>query len=122
MFHLNESDAAATATAAPFDRDFFQFFLPERVRALAASAPHKVVVVLLHLVDDTVLDLCHLGHLGPRWMEVAAYRDARTCAEMDTLFVPYETVARVTLSPQDPGAQPVGFQTAATADGAPCEH
>ncbi|MBI2931963.1 MAG: hypothetical protein HYY16_09950 [Planctomycetes bacterium] len=110
MAHTNRSRPSRDANSAPFDAPFFRSLLPEHVRVLHATYPGKVPVVLLQLADDTCLDLCHIETLDPRWMAVSVYRDRRTCAEMDTIFVPYPAITRVILTPEDPGAQPQGFQ------------
>ncbi len=96
---------------ACFDALFFSQFLGGRARALCAKQPDKTPVVLLHLADGAVLDLCHIDQLFADWMAVNVYRDPKTCDQMDLAFVPYAWVTRVTLSLPSVHERRIGFQS-----------
>jgi hypothetical protein len=94
----------------PFDPNFFCTILPGRVGALCPGVSKHVPVVLVHLVDGSVLDVCHIAQLSPRWVAMAAFRNAPSCEEMDLHFVPYSTILRVTLSARSVSERQIGFQ------------
>lgn len=96
---------------APFNHQFFQTIFAERLRAVCQGHSEEVPVVLLQLADDRELDLCHIELLSPQWMAVAVFRGGPSCEKMDTVFVPYEMISRVTLSRRDAKDRHVGFQT-----------
>lgn len=114
-----ESDSKASEEApvsvprrrACFDATFFSQFLGERARAFCAKQPDSTPVVLLHLADGAVLDLCHIDQLFADWMAVSVYRDPKTCDRMDLAFVPYAWVTRVTLSLPSVHERRIGFQS-----------
>jgi hypothetical protein len=93
-----------------FDAAFFSGFLGERARALCAGQPNRIPVVLLHLADGTILDLCHIEQLFPDWMGGTVYHDAKTCDRMDLVFVPYALIMRVTISLPSIHERRIGFQ------------
>lgn len=94
----------------PFDARFFQTVFPERIRAACLGTTDAVPVVLLQLADGRTLDLCHIETLTPAWMAVQAFRDKGSCEEMDVVFVPYQLITLVTLSPRTPTQRRVGFR------------
>jgi hypothetical protein len=81
-----------------FDRQFFSSILPEHVRTTAAAHPGRVPVLEIHLVDRTILDLCHVVRLADGWVAVAYFCRAD---------------ARVTLTMRDAGERRIGFDTTA---------
>ncbi len=95
---------------APFNPLFFQTIFPERLQIVCQGHSEEVPVVLLQLADDRELDLCHIELLAPQWMAVAAFRNEPSCETMDTIFVPYEMITRVTLSRRDAKERHLGFQ------------
>jgi hypothetical protein len=102
---------AVAGSNAPFNHAFFQTVFPGRVRSLCESRSGEVAIVLLQLADDRELDLCHIELLAPRWMAVAVFRNGTSCESMDSVFVPYEMITRVTLSSRNAGERHMGFQT-----------
>lgn len=94
-----------------FDATFFSGFLGERARALCARQPDRVPVVLLHLADGSILDLCHIEELFPDWMGGTIYSDPKSCDRMDLVFVPYALITRVTVSLPSVHERRIGFQT-----------
>lgn len=66
----NERSAAAAIRRSPFDALFFSSLLGERTRGLCAQQPERIPVILLHLADGSVLDLCHIDQLSPDWIGV----------------------------------------------------
>ena len=95
---------------APFNHVFFQTIFAERVRAVCEGHLEDVPVVLLQLADDREFDLCHIELLAPLWMAAAVFRNGTSCENMDTVFIPYDTITRVTLSRRDADERHAGFQ------------
>lgn len=98
------------ASHAPFNHLFFQTIFAERLQSVCKGHSEEVPVVLLHLADDRELDLCHIELLAPQWMAAAVFRNGASCEEMDTVFLPYEMITRVTLSRRNAKDRHVGFQ------------
>lgn len=94
----------------PFDPNFFCSVLPGRVGAMCPGASKDVPVVLVHLVDGTTLDVCHIAQLAPLWVAIAAFRNTPSCEQMDIEFVPYATIHRVTVSARSESERAIGFQ------------
>ncbi len=93
-----------------FDVNFYRTVLPERVKAECHSRPGQVPVVQLYLATGRELDLCHIVHLADTWLAVQYFRDAESCEDMDTAFLPYELVAMVTVSLYHPERRRLGFK------------
>ena len=110
----NERPASMPVRRACFDAAFFSGFLGERARALCARQPDTTAVVLLHLADGAILDLCHIEQLFPDWMGGTVFHDAKTCDRMDLAFVPYAFITRVTISLPSIHERRIGFQTPET--------
>jgi hypothetical protein len=100
----------AMGSHAPFNHLFFQTIFPERLQAVCQGHSEGVPVVLLQLADDRELDLCHIELLAPQWMAAAVFRNSISCEDMDTVFVPYEMITRVTLSRRNAKERHLGFQ------------
>jgi len=92
-----------------FGLPFFGTMLSSRFQSHCSGAGPEVPQVLLHLVGGEVLDVCHVVEFTPRWIAVAAFRDDRTCEQMDLEFVPYELIHRVTLSSRPAEDRRLGF-------------
>lgn len=101
---------ATPASRAPFNHQFFQTIFPERLQSVCQGHTEEVAVVLLQLADDRELDLCHIELLAPQWMAAAVFRNGSSCEDMDTVFVPYEMIIRVTLSRRSAKERHLGFQ------------
>jgi len=111
--NAKETPASIPVRRACFDAVFFSGFLGERARALCAQQPDRTAVVLLHLADGAILDLCHIEQLFPDWMAGRVYWDPKTCDRMDLVFVPYALITRVTVSLPSIHERRIGFQTSA---------
>jgi hypothetical protein len=94
----------------PFGAEFFQTVLRDRVRDSCSDRAEELPVVQLRLADGSTLDLCHIVTVERLWFSVQAFRDPETGDEMDLVFVPYETVTRVTLSMLPQHQRPIGFR------------
>ncbi|MBF8266552.1 MAG: hypothetical protein HW388_60 [Dehalococcoidia bacterium] len=92
-----------------FDASFYREVLPDRVTKECHGQPDAVPVVNLHLATGRTLDLCHAVHLADTWFAVQHFRDAKTCADMDVAFLPYELVSMVTVSLHHPTSRRMGF-------------
>lgn len=95
---------------APFNHVFFQTIFAERVRSVCEGHSEEVPVVLLQLADDREFDLCHIELLAPLWMAAAVFRNGTSCDNMDTVFIPYDMITRVTLSRRGADERHAGFQ------------
>lgn len=99
--HAREGEPEAgleVDSGAPFGQNFFLDVFAPRVRAICGGIRPGVPVVLIHIAgEERPLDVCHIQYLTPRWMQLAVFRDARSCEDMDVVFVPYETIHRVTV-------------------------
>jgi hypothetical protein len=93
-----------------FDAAFFQTVFPERLQVQCQAQPERVPVVELHLADGTKLDVCHFAFLAESWLAVAYYRDGRSDPELDTAFLPYGLIARVTVSLHPIESRKLGFR------------
>ena len=96
-------------TGALFDAPFYRQVLPDRVTQECKRREGHVPAVKLQLMDGRELDLCHVLHLGDRWLAVQHFRDLSTCEDMDLTFLPYEAVITVTISMHAPGERRAGF-------------
>jgi hypothetical protein len=94
-----------------FDRLFFSSILPEHVRSSVAAHSGSVPVLELHLLDRTVLDLCHIVRLADSWIAVAYFCREDAPAERGIAFIPYATIARVELTMHDDAEREIGFET-----------
>lgn len=92
-----------------FDREFFEHLLPIRAATVAAAHPEQVPVVRIHLGDGTVLDTCRVATPSDAWLEVAYFREAPTCDDVDYTFVRYAAIARVTISQPHRRERALGF-------------
>ena len=92
-----------------FDKKFFESILGERIRETCPPDPEHVPVVLLHLKDGAVLDLCHILNAEPAWVAVMHFRDTPTCEDTDCSFVLYGMINRITLSHRPRTEREVGF-------------
>ncbi len=104
-----EAEAAPDSSGPCFDRLFFLTVFSERVKDLCNSTTADVPIVLLDLIDGTTLDLCHVEGLAPRWMAAAVFRSNPSCDDMDLVFVPYESLIRVTVAKRSAESRPLGF-------------
>lgn len=115
----NDSESRSTEQApvamqvphACFDGPFFANFLGNRARSLCEGKPDRTPVVLLHLADGAVLDLCHIEQLFPEWVAASVYFDPRSCERMDVVFVPYSLISRVTIALPPAAERRIGFHT-----------
>jgi hypothetical protein len=94
----------------PFGPSFFLSVLPDRIAIACEAAPRQVPVVWIRLADGTLLDLCHVPALTPRYVVVSAYRDIETCEDMDLVFVPYPFITWVRVALFEPARRRVGFR------------
>lgn len=93
-----------------FDRQFFSVILPQHVRDALATHRGRVPVLELHLIDRTVLDLCHIVRLADGWVAVAYFCREDAWDDYDLAFIPYATIARVTLTLRDTDERAIGFR------------
>ena len=92
-----------------FDRVFFGTILPEHVRAETGANPGKVPIIELYLVSGAVLDLCHVVRLADAWVAVAHFCRDDVDDDVDIAFLPYGTIARVSLTMRDAKEREIGF-------------
>ncbi|MEX1157478.1 MAG: hypothetical protein WEC79_00945 [Thermomicrobiales bacterium] len=92
-----------------FDRVFFGTILSEHVRSESAANPGKVPIIELYLVGGAVLDLCHVVRLADTWVAVAHFCREDVFDDTDIAFLPYGTIARVSLSMREAKEREIGF-------------
>lgn len=92
-----------------FDASFYAETLPDLVQAECRRQPEKTPVVEMRLGDGGALDVCHVAQLAERWLAVTFFRDVEACEDMDVCFLPYELVARVTVSLHPRQTRKLGF-------------
>ncbi len=102
---------ASEITGPVFGLPFFMSVLKSRLMRHCNEVGPDVPQVLLHLAEGSVLDLCHIVELSPKWIAAAVFRDdADSCDKMDVEFVPYELIIRVTLTGRSAeGPRRLGF-------------
>jgi hypothetical protein len=110
----DETEVAAPTldptTEPPFGPSFFLSVLPDRIATACDAQPRQVPVVWIRLADGTLLDLCHVPVLTPRYVVVNAYRDIETCDDMDMVFVPYPFITWVKVALFEPTRRSLGFR------------
>ncbi len=94
-----------------FGPSFFVKQLHAFVRDRCPDPAEHLPVVLLHLVDGEVLDVCHVIGLTRSWVALAIREGERASAmpEMRTELVPYEAIHRVTVRAVRPTGTHIGF-------------
>ena len=95
----------------PFGPRFFIGHLMAFVRERCPDPAEGLPVVLLHLMDGEVLDVCHVMGLAPDFVALAV-RDNEREAEsraMRTELLPYESIHRITVRTGRPAQAHVGF-------------
>lgn len=92
-----------------FGVPFFGTVLRDRLGEHCSGIGSDTPQVLLHLADGSLLDICHITELAPRWISVTVFRDERSCDRMDLEFVPYQLITRVTLSSRPADERQLGF-------------
>lgn len=93
----------------PFSARFFLTVFRDWIRSKCSERQGEVPVVLIHVADGRVLDLCHIQLITPLWLAVAAYRDAATCKDMNTEFIPFSSICGVTISKREGSNRKIGF-------------
>ena len=101
--------SAAGAAGPPFNAEFFSAVFAERVGQACAAYPNSTPVVTLRLADGSEYDLCQIAVLTPHWMAAVVYRDPAV-EEMDTIFLPYGTISRVTVAAEPRSQRALGFR------------
>ncbi|MCO5176249.1 MAG: hypothetical protein M9890_04635 [Thermomicrobiales bacterium] len=96
-----------------FDQTFFGAILPREATRFATEHPDSVPVVSVLLTDTTQLDVCRVLGLSDQWVALARFRQPSICDDVDIVFVPYPTIARVTIAVPHISERQIGF--AATA-------
>lgn len=98
-----------------FDAPFYSAVLPDMVLSACSRRRDCSPVVLLHLADGSVLELCDVTNVNTGWIGVAYHKDG-TCTGGEFAFVPHALVARVTVSLQRPSTkEALGFRHTTTA-------
>lgn len=92
-----------------FGVPFFGTILRDRLGKHCSGIGADTPQVLLHLADGSLLEICHITELAPRWVAVTVFRDERACDRMDLEFVPYQLITRVTLSSRPSDERQLGF-------------
>ncbi len=98
--------------AVPFGSAFFLSRLGGFVRERCPTPADGLPIVLLHLADGEVLDVCHVIGLARPWVALAVHdeRDAAGPMRMRTVVVPYGCIVRVTLRADTADGIRIGFE------------
>ncbi len=108
-----EQVALAEATVRhPFGPGFFVTQLRAFAREGCPDPALGLPAVEIHLTDGDVLDLCHIVGVTPSWVALAVNETESSAGKprMRTEFVPYETIARVTIRAMRELAPHLGFE------------
>lgn len=99
------------ATRHAFGPSFFVGQLAAFVRERCPDPAERLPHVQLWLAGGEVVTICHVIAVAPRWVAIAARTsDARgDKMEMRTELLPYELIARVTISGGPPRGRGMGF-------------
>lgn len=96
-------------TGIPFDRVFFEQFLPQAIAAFCSQVTCDTPVVELLTVDGTTHFVRGIAGVSDAW--VALHTRAEEHGHVVQAFVPYGSIFRVELHPCDDTRRPLGFVT-----------
>ncbi len=110
---LEAGDALLAELAGqwPFGLVFFLRQLGGFVRDRCPDPGDELPVVEIHLVDGSLLDLCHVMGVAPTWVALVVneFDPGDERARMRTEFVPYGRIVQVTVRARRNSAPRVGF-------------
>lgn len=95
----------------PFGPTFFVLHLTRFIREECPSSDERMPEVRIFLSDGSVLQLCHIIGVTPRWVALAVF-SRETDGEMSTELVPYDLVMRVSVSAGQSRTRSIGFDVA----------
>lgn len=100
--------------SVPFGPAFFLTRLGAFVRDRCPTPADGLPIVMLHLADGEVLDVCHVIGLARSWVALAVHdeRGLPGPPRMRTVVVPYCAVTRVTFRADTADGVRVGFRQA----------
>lgn len=98
-----------------FDKTFFEEVLGQHVAKTCPMQADEIPVVLVHLADGAVLDVCHVAESLETWIALLHFSQVPECERMDLSFVRYETIVRITVSPRSRTERKVGFSVGPSA-------
>ena len=103
---------ARQTASLPFGPDFFSTWLGAFVRDRCPTPADGLPVVLVHLGDGEILDVCHVIGLARHFVALAAHdeRGLPGPPRMRTAIVPYEAIGRITLRTEPEGDVHIGFR------------
>jgi hypothetical protein len=101
---------AEVGRRCPFESSFFLHRLGTFVRERCPDPSEHLPSVQIHLTDGAVLALCHVIAVAPRWVALATRFPNRASSRMWTEIVPYEAIARLTVSAADGCDGGIGFE------------
>jgi hypothetical protein len=98
-------------SSLPCGLDFFLSSLGAFLRDRCPTPADGLPVVLVHLADGEVLDVCHIIGFARRWVALAVHdeRGPSGPPRMKTAVVPYEAICRFTMRAEPEGGTRIGF-------------
>ncbi len=93
----------------PFDRAFFQQFLPQAIASFRSQVTCDTPVVELLTVDGTTHYVRGIAGVSDSW--VALHTTTEDHGHPVQAFIPYQTIFRVELHPCGDARRPLGFIT-----------
>ena len=96
-------------TGVPFDRVFFEQFLPQAIAAFCNQVTCDTPVVELLTIDGATHFVRGIAGVSDAW--VALHTRAEEHGHVVQTFLPYQSIFRVELHPCDDTRRPIGFVT-----------
>lgn len=91
------------AGGPPFDRDFFEKVLPQAIKSFCTQVVCESPIVELYTVDGAKLFVKAISGVSDSWVALHPQREDH---EHDIqVFIPYTTIYRVEVHPEDDDAQ-----------------
>lgn len=105
-------DLLTADPSVPFGPAFFATRLAAFMRDRCPTPEDGLPVVLLHLTDGQVIDVCHVIGLASAWVALAAHaeRSEERGPLMRTEVVPYVSILRVTFMTDTRVGERIGYR------------
>ncbi len=91
----------------PFDRAFFERLLPQAVQHFCSQVPCSVPRVELYTVDGTIHFVNAISGVTDTFVALQTSREDHDHAMQ--VFIPYQTIFRVEIHPEDDDRKRLGF-------------
>jgi hypothetical protein len=95
--------------AHAFGPSFFLHHLNRFVRDRCPETSEDLPLVQIRLGDGSILEICHIVSVSPRWVMVAIDDPASTRDRVSVVFVPYESIRRIDITTRQAAGDAIGF-------------